>query len=65
MLSELDRFESAVSDFVKGADELEVDPKRLRSQIDRLEGMFSRVVRRRSERGDHLAGVTEAPSPGS
>src|SRR5437660_12538735 len=56
MLSELDGLESAVSDFVKGADELEVDPKRLRSQIDRLEGMFSRVVRRRSERGDHLAG---------
>src|SRR5437879_11663454 len=55
MLSELDQLESAVSDFVKGADELEVDPKRLRSQIDRLEGMFSRVVRRRSERGDHLA----------
>src|SRR5438128_11898356 len=56
MLSELDQLESAVSDFVEGADELEVDPKRLRSQIDRLEGMFSRVVRRRSERGDHLAG---------
>ena len=55
MLSELDQLESAVSDFVKGADELEVDPKRLRSQIDRLEGKFARVVRRRSERGDHLA----------
>src|SRR5438309_11575367 len=54
--SELEQMESAVSDFVNGADELEVDPKRLRSQIDRLEGMFSRVVRRRSERGDHLAG---------
>ena len=56
MPSELDQLESAVSDFVKDADELEVDPKRLRSQIDRLEGMFSRVVRRRSVRGDHLAG---------
>src|SRR5438477_11852519 len=56
MLSELDGLESAVSDFVKGADELEVDPKRLGSQIYRLEGMFSRVVRRRSVRGDHLAG---------
>src|SRR5947209_9635133 len=54
--SDLDQLESAVSDFVNGADELEVDPTRLRSQIDRLEGMFSRVVRRRSERGDHLAG---------
>src|SRR5437588_5588183 len=55
MPSELEKLTSAVSDFVDEADELEVDPKQLRSQIDRLEGMFSRVVRRRSERGDHLA----------
>ena len=55
MLSELLRLEPAVSDFVTQADELEVDPRRLRSLIDRLEGKFSRVVRRRAERGDHLA----------
>src|SRR5437588_637822 len=55
MLSELEQLESAVSDFVKDADELEVDPKRLRSQVERLEGKFARVVRRRAERGDHLA----------
>ncbi|TMC54220.1 MAG: DUF222 domain-containing protein [Chloroflexi bacterium] len=54
MPSELEKLTSAVSDFVNQADQLEVDPKQLRSQIDRLEGMFSRVVRRRSERGDHL-----------
>ena len=65
MLSELDQLESAVTQLIRRADELEVDPKRLRSQIDRLEGMFSRVVRRRSERGDHLAGVTAVRSPGS
>ena len=39
---------------VELADELDIDPKALRSLIDRLEGKFARVVRQITERGDHL-----------
>ena len=39
---------------VEQADEVDVDPKALRSHIDRLEGKFSLVVRRATERGDHV-----------
>jgi hypothetical protein len=39
---------------VEQSDELDLDPNALRSLIDRLEGKFSRVVRRVTERGGHL-----------
>src|SRR5258708_39767989 len=32
----------------------DLDPKRLRAAIDALEGIFSAVVKRAQERGDHL-----------
>src|SRR5438309_12098896 len=56
MPSELESLRAVVSDFVRDADELDIAPNELRSMIDQLEGKFARVVRRRSERGDHLAG---------
>src|SRR5260370_40876492 len=34
--------------------ESDLDPKRLRAGIDALEGVFSAVVKRAQERGDHL-----------
>ncbi len=39
---------------VEQADDSDIDPKVLRSFIDRLEGKFSLVVRQVTERGDHL-----------
>jgi hypothetical protein len=36
------------------ADDFDVDPKALRSLIDRLEGKFASVVRQITDRGDHL-----------
>jgi hypothetical protein len=53
MSGRLQQLAAAVSR-VEQLDELDVDPKALRSLIDRLEGKFSRVVRRVTERGDHL-----------
>src|SRR5438128_1491295 len=55
MPSELDRLRTAVDDFTRSGDVEEIEPRELRSLIDRLEGMFATVVRRASERGDHLA----------
>jgi hypothetical protein len=49
----LERLLAAVAE-VELADELNLDPKVLRSLIDRLEGKFARVVRQVTERGDHL-----------
>jgi len=34
----------------------DIDPKQLRAVIDALEGIFSAVVKRAQERGDHLIG---------
>ena len=55
MPSELESLRAVVNDFVRDADDLDIAPNELRSMIDQLEGKFARVVRRRSERGDHLA----------
>jgi hypothetical protein len=53
MSEPLQQLAAAVSR-VEQSDELDVDPKTLRSLIDRLEGKFSRVVRRVTERSGHL-----------
>jgi hypothetical protein len=54
MSIELEKLATAIDDFERDADGGDVDPKRLRSLIDRLEGTFSQVVRRATKRGDHL-----------
>ena len=51
---ELEDLKAAVGDFERDVDDSDVDPVELRQLIDRLEAKFSRVVRRATERGDHL-----------
>src|SRR5690349_10499450 len=48
----MDKLRAAVDEFVR-SDQV-VDPRKLRSLIDRLEGKFAQVVRQASQRGDHL-----------
>src|SRR5260370_18615129 len=40
----------------------DVDPKQLRAAIDALEGIFSAVVKRAQERGDHLVDGNIGPA---
>ncbi len=61
MSDELGKLESAVSDFQLAADCEEIDPKRLSSVVDRLQGELCKVLERARRRGDHqLARLTPA-----
>jgi hypothetical protein len=54
MSGELQSLQAAVDDLEREAGDGHVDPAELRRVIDRLEATFSRVVRKATERGDHL-----------
>ena len=49
----MEKLRAAVDEFVRESGD--VEPRELRTLIDRLEGKFAQVVRQASQRGDHLA----------
>ena len=53
-MPEMDQLEAAARDFVRDADDDFVDPRRLASVVDLLQGKLARVVHVAERRGDHL-----------
>ena len=54
MSIELEKLESAIAEFDREADDDFVDPRRLATALDRLQGKLCRVVAAAKKRGDHL-----------
>jgi hypothetical protein len=57
---ELQNLESAAAEFEAGADLDFVDPARLSSVVNRLQGVLSRVVHRATARGEHMLAAQSA-----